>query len=110
MAMSSATEETTGRPWATPLVSPAGSETPMKSTPCNDESTRAWWRPIIPRPIRPARKFAMNYAPAAAMELITETTVSKSFCESAGCTGIESTCAAALVVSGKSNVCPNDGS
>src|SRR3954464_502263 len=50
----------TGRPPATPNLSPPGSATATRSTPSREASTRAWWRPIMPRPIRPARRFAIS--------------------------------------------------
>ncbi len=40
--MSSSTEESTGRPFATPWVSPPGSATATSSTPSRDPRTRAW--------------------------------------------------------------------
>ena len=43
------------RPQPRRSVSPAGSTTPTSSTPSSPDSTRAWLRPIAPRPIRPAR-------------------------------------------------------
>src|SRR4051812_33258453 len=59
-AISCSTFSCTGRPLATPCLSPPGSATATRSTPSSEPSTRAWWRPIIPRPIRPARRFAIS--------------------------------------------------
>src|SRR6476661_363452 len=50
----------TGRPPETPWTSPPGSATATRSTPGRLARTRAWWRPIIPRPMRPARRVAMS--------------------------------------------------
>ena len=55
---SSSTLLQTFSPSATPWGSPKESATATKSTPSSSRRTRAWWRPIIPSPIRPARKFA----------------------------------------------------
>src|SRR5699024_924205 len=59
-AISACTSGSTASGPATWCGAPAGSATATRSTPSSWRSTRAWCRPIMPRPIRPALRLATS--------------------------------------------------